>query len=486
MNLIILGFDTFISSVAEDIIKYLNPSVTYWITPTKKKEIKNVEFIDWYSAKSDNFSNTVNSNFKIDLDLDLIDKFNYLENDYNKMIFRSNRKVSIDEIRSHYYYQLLYWANFIESKKIDSLIFSNVPHEGFDFLIYSVAKSKNLKVIILYSMPIIPKKTLITYWMDDINSGNRFFFDDLDTLRTSNKDISNDDLRKDILEYIFAYRKSNFKGYTRDNSNNWLMYYTRKIFYFKKSVQNLKERERSSNLSFSVLISQFINGIIKGLILDWYSRRTLKEYLRFTSEIDLKIDYVYFPLNYQPEASTAPLAHRFSDLYLVVKALDTVLPSECLIYIKEHPRISKNRNKNYYQIFQNISRVRFVNPSFNSRDLIINSKAVAITTGSAGLEAIVNKIPVIMFGSRIYKYANGVFQFTNNDEMRINIQTIFNTNYKINEQDIYQFLYVLGKYSSECYVSPKDKVNSYFTDQDNKLNLYNLLLSAIETSGFRV
>ena len=98
---------------------------------------------------------------------------------------------------------------------------------------------------------------------------------------------------------------------------------------------------------------------------------------------DFEKKFIYFPLHYQPELSTSPLAEDFVNQELIV-AMISKMPSDCYLYVKEHPRISYNRSKDFYDKLLSYRNVKLLKEEINSYSLIDNSLAVATATGSVG------------------------------------------------------------------------------------------------------
>ncbi|MFH0851226.1 MAG: hypothetical protein V1876_00555 [Candidatus Peregrinibacteria bacterium] len=159
----------------------------------------------------------------------------------------------------------------------------------------------------------------------------------------------------------------------------------------------------------------------------WVVRRTERFYDAHTTVPDLTRPFVYFPLHYQPEATTLPQGGVFVDQILAVRLLNAFLPEGVLLCIKEHPRKSSwlSRSIAYYRDFLELKNVRFVPRSFDTFALREHCSAVATITGSAGIEALVRGKPVFLFGSCYYQYARGVHVIRSAEDCREAMRAVF-------------------------------------------------------------
>jgi hypothetical protein len=150
-------------------------------------------------------------------------------------------------------------------------------------------------------------------------------------------------------------------------------------------------------------------------------------YRKHAIEPDFKKPFVYFPLHFQPEATTVPMGGVFADLILAARLLNATLPKGVLIYVKEHPYRSSwlSRNIQYYQDLLELEKVRLVPVSVDTFALREHCLAVATVTGSPGFEALFRGKPVLLFGSRFYQYAKGVFPVKSLQDCKEAIRAIF-------------------------------------------------------------
>ena len=122
-------------------------------------------------------------------------------------------------------------------------------------------------------------------------------------------------------------------------------------------------------------------------------------YNKFYSQPKKEEDFIFYPLHFEPELSIATMAPFFMDQITTIKYLALSIPLNFKIYIKEHPSMVNYRERSYYKKLLKIPNVVLIDHKINSFDLIKNAKITAVTTGTAGWEAILLGKPVITFGN---------------------------------------------------------------------------------------
>jgi hypothetical protein len=148
---------------------------------------------------------------------------------------------------------------------------------------------------------------------------------------------------------------------------------------------------------------------------------------------DLNSEFVYVPLQFQPERTTSPEAGQYVHQYLIINMLSKTLPSDICIYVKEHPNQfslsftgERGRSRQLYMDINKLRGARFLPLDSDSGSLIESSKFVATGTGTAGWEAINQRKPCICFGDPWYKNAPGVFIVKSVEDLSESIDSILN------------------------------------------------------------
>ena len=134
-----------------------------------------------------------------------------------------------------------------------------------------------------------------------------------------------------------------------------------------------------------------------------------KANLKSYDTIDLKKEFVYFPLHYEPERTTNPDG-GFHDQFIAISKLRGFVPSEIDIIIKEHPsqtyqsmRGSRGRSPLFYNLIKNIKGVKLIDVKHDSLDLIKRSLFTVTITGSVAIEASILGKKSLVFGKPWYK-----------------------------------------------------------------------------------
>ena len=123
---------------------------------------------------------------------------------------------------------------------------------------------------------------------------------------------------------------------------------------------------------------------------------------------DYSSKYIYYPLHYQPEASTLVCAEKYEKQLYYIDSLAKSLPSDVLLYVKEHYAKLGHRKLDFYKSLSKYPNVILIDPWENSRKLQTHSVAVTTLTGTVGFEAMLLRKPVFIGGNIFFKDAPGV------------------------------------------------------------------------------
>lgn len=131
---------------------------------------------------------------------------------------------------------------------------------------------------------------------------------------------------------------------------------------------------------------------------------------KYYKDADYTKKYVYYPLHFQPEASTLVCAPKYENQLFFIDSLAKSLPADTLFYVKEHYALLGNRDLRFYEDLKKFPNVRLIDPWESSRKLIEHSEAVVTLTGTAGYEAMLLRKPVFLGGRTFFEDAPGIIR----------------------------------------------------------------------------
>ncbi len=405
------------------------------------------------------------------LDVDFLNDFARFELQAIKMMDRMDfdrYSFNYMERERHYLKLLKSWMAVIDMYKIDIVISSVNPHRVYDYVLYLLCKKKNIKFICFqYSM--CPGRI---YALDNIFTiGDMLDMNYQKYLKVDNltKDSLPDDIRKqydkvqksydEAQPYYMKAHQSNAKKNNNAFYFGWI-YLKKKGLFGKEGIlsQGKVTVTMRKNRKYSLEDS-------KDTLWEAANRQRVK--LKFIKKMRDLYDsfatppiggekYVFLPLHYQPEATTSPAGDIFVNQTLCVETLLKNLPEDYFVYIKEHPQQLQShtlgqtsRIETFYSDLLKSKRVRLMPLEMDSYSLMRNAAAVATVTGTVGWEALMHRIPVIVFGLIWYEKMPGVLRITDSAS-GAKIKD-FIDNYTFDEKKVLAYLMAFSEKSIRAY-----------------------------------
>lgn len=112
---------------------------------------------------------------------------------------------------------------------------------------------------------------------------------------------------------------------------------------------------------------------------------------------DIPSPYVYFPLHLRSESHVASAAAS-KDESVLIADLATQLPENTFLLVKENPLMVGERRASFYRRILRSAKVRLVDPTVDSKEIIAGSVAVASIAGTAMLEGAQLGKPSVAYG----------------------------------------------------------------------------------------
>jgi len=130
------------------------------------------------------------------------------------------------------------------------------------------------------------------------------------------------------------------------------------------------------------------------------------------SSPDLKIPYVYFPMNIVEEMNLLHYAPFYTDQIEVIRHIAKSIPIDYVLYVKDHKGggLRGWNEINYYKEIMEIPNVKLIHPSFDNNILLKHSKLLVTIRGTTAYKAVKYGIPSIIFGPQPFEIIPSVFK----------------------------------------------------------------------------
>ncbi|MCR4695249.1 MAG: hypothetical protein K5773_08030 [Pseudobutyrivibrio sp.] len=206
---------------------------------------------------------------------------------------------------------------------------------------------------------------------------------------------------KFLTEYETKHEKPAFMKFSGRKPKLKASYLALPFFYLRQRFFNPYTRDKGSYIFYRA----------------WEDTlQPIKFYFRYLRckkyfhKADMTKNFVYYPLHLQPEATTIVCAQKYEKQLYFIDNIAKSLPADTVLYVKEHYSFLGSREESFYKALQEYPNVVVIDPWEDSFELIKNSQCVITLTGTAGMESMLIRHPVIMCGHIIYETAPGVMQ----------------------------------------------------------------------------
>lgn len=131
--------------------------------------------------------------------------------------------------------------------------------------------------------------------------------------------------------------------------------------------------------------------------IEW--KRFFIPYSLFSENIKTSHEVIYFPLQFEPEASTMVLSPWHTNQLSIIESIAKALPANCILAVKEHMSMLGNRPDYFYPTIAKMPRVLLVHPGQDGIQMIQKSRITVVISGTSAWEAVKLKKPVIVIGN---------------------------------------------------------------------------------------
>ena len=264
---------------------------------------------------------------------------------------------------------------FLANNKITHVIFGNIPHEVYDFILYELCKSIGIPTLIFNDVGGVIKNSL--------------------TICESIESLGNLSFGRTLKENIGLNQNQSWESQVVND------------FYRKQQISRPHSRK-----------FQFIHRKIAERIpltrKRWRLLVSKHEYQRYVKKTLPSEKYLLLALHVQPELSTSPCGGHYVEQLEAIKLLAEYF-EDCKILVREHPdqfRLRIPRPKNFYESIIKIPGVSLSSSSISINDVVANATAVATVSGTIALEAVLLGKPGLIFGHSWFKECPGIYNIS--------------------------------------------------------------------------
>jgi hypothetical protein len=451
LNIIINGFhDIKQNEIIDGIIKIYNADKCCLILSDKTYHPQNAD-IDIFYVK-----NIIKGEYKSGYNGMPFELMEYINSDIGALLDMCSRfevylKIELrhEERKRIIYRHFAFWYNYIVCNEIMGFICSNIPHDIYDYVIYSIMKFLNRNKIVYFYQSnyrdiIVP--------MTDYHKQNEQIINKYNEYLEANK-----------VELSAVAKKE----WDLQNANTLPFY------------MNIDRCKTVKRIVYGLISGKLFNPIfLIHYVRNRYSFFLLRKEYRILSKVpDYSRKFIYVPLHYQPELTTNPSGGIFTNQILLIDVLVRNMPDNIYIYVKEHPKQEYAcRYLGFYQdLCQKSDKIVLIDGRVSSKELIRSSLCVATITGTAGWEALFAKKPVLLFGYVFYMYAPYVYNIRTDSICQATIKEILSEHFYFDEEKFKIFLNAVADTCIHGFIDPMYKNDSSYSFEESNSNILKYL-----------
>jgi Capsule polysaccharide biosynthesis protein len=298
-------------------------------------------------------------------------------------------RMSNDQLRSLSERLFIKFDTALADKKVNLVVFQNLPHEGFELLLYFAAQNRRVRTVLCYQS-ILPNRFFYCESLDDFG-----FFRSCE-LEPAEPFV----MERQFEKYLFymeglpsKLQEPQVKS-PHKTHDSWKQRWRRLGTKLKQKTGYYRLRGKQP-IAVDPQVEYEIN---------------LQNAINKTASINSP--FVYFPLHLQPELTTSAIGDEYADQLRAIEELAQWLPSSVAVYVKENPKQTHRwRDAEFFARLQKVPRLKLIPTETSTYHLLRDCLFAATITGTVGWESISGGKPVLVFGRPWYLTLPGVFHF---------------------------------------------------------------------------
>lgn len=215
--------------------------------------------------------------------------------------------------------------------------------------------------------------------------------------------------------------------------------------------------------------------------------RKVKQLLKQWEKISVEISkipknkkIILYPLQMQPEANLDVWGNTYQNQTNLIKNLTAVIPNNWIIVVKTNPKSKYEMSAELLKLLEKEQNVIALDRNIGMKEIFTLSDLIVTVTGTIAIEAVLSSKPLALFGTSIVSQTNGVKMINNYEKIKVLIEEIENSSFKLaQKEDKRELIHKMMTTSYSGIVSdPASNPNCLLEDNIN--NIYNPLLNILE------
>jgi hypothetical protein len=311
-----------------------------------------------------------------------------------------------DFLSNEYYISIFnYTIKLIMNNSIENVLLWDTPHKPFEFMVFNVAKRLGKRVIVIKKLPNLIDNTFSRFFVsDDYPSPDVRYMESFNKTESLSNDEILQLLEKDMLHTYHELFETSLTNKTYNPINLGHKWDGKDIIKYSMSrLLHTKKHFKTIILGLRFVFKRNIYNLIYKKVLFRFVSRLEKN--------DIPQKYIYYPLHYQPEATTNVFSKGFfHDQLELIKLISKTLRDGNLL-VREHPTyfyrwsnesVQPHRNFNFYKELMQLPNVILISHNVNHYNLISNAEKIVTVNGSVCFEALALGKNVLYFGDFLY------------------------------------------------------------------------------------
>lgn len=281
---------------------------------------------------------------------------------------------------------------------------------------------------------------------------------------------------KDFIKKFISHEtiySSYFLVKVRFSISDFIRHYSKRIkelsgIYSKYLLQRkgLKNFDYESEVIFKLSVKAPFKTIKKNF--------RIKLQKNIFNKINPEDKYFFFPIQYDPEASTLVLATYYSNQLATIKNVAITLPFPYKLYLKEHPGSIGSRTNKFYQEIKKIPNAVLLSSEESTPQIVANSLGVITMTSTVGMEAAMAGKPVYVLGNVFYYYHPLCKKVVNFEDLKQRIKEDLKTGIKTSSLEEINMRFIIS------YLRSSFLANIFYAQEKEDKNDYEMICREIK------